>query len=98
MFLIGSFPPYDTAPLVAMSPVAAQPHEPGARSSMMSDGVSHSNLILIIGIAAGLAIILAIATTVICTCTLQRGNTKASEEVGDKDIGMYIHVISLHCG
>lgn len=80
------------APLVATSPIAAHPQEPSARSSMTSAGGSHSNFVLIIGIAVGLSIILAVAMTMICACTLRQGNSKASDEVGDKDTGMYIYV------
>ncbi|XP_031373054.1 proline-rich receptor-like protein kinase PERK15 isoform X2 [Punica granatum] len=79
-------PPLSQAPLVATSPIAARPHQSTAKPSATSDGESHSNLVFIIGIAAGIAIVLSIAMIIICACKFRRGNTKASEEVGDKDI------------
>ncbi|KAK4756533.1 hypothetical protein SAY87_006660 [Trapa incisa] len=79
-------PPISQAPLVATSPITAQPHQPKAISSSTSDGGSHSNLIFIIGIAAGIAIMLAIAMIIICLCTFQKRNVNASEELGDKDL------------
>lgn len=96
MFVVNSLVANDAAPFVATSPIAAQPHQPNARSSSTSYGGSHSNLIFIIGIAAGIAIVLAIAVVIICLCTFRRRNAKASEELGDKDIGTYPYVIN--CG
>lgn len=78
----------NAAPLVAASPIAAKPHQPSAPSSTTSDGGNHANLTFIIGIAAGIAVVLAIAMIVICVCTFRRRHTKTSEELGEKDIGM----------
>lgn len=68
-----------TAPQAAMSPMEVGPHLPSTPAPVASaDKGKHPNLILIVGIVAGILIIAVISMLIIYACASKRGKKKRS--------------------
>nr|GMD60892.1 proline-rich receptor-like protein kinase PERK3 [Ipomoea batatas] len=72
-------PASSQAPLAAMSPMEAGPHLPSTHAPFTpADKGKHPNLILIVGIVAGILIFAVISMLIIYACASKRGEKKRS--------------------
>ncbi|GFZ19298.1 protein kinase superfamily protein [Actinidia rufa] len=80
--------PYTSTPLSATSPAEASPRLPSSATSIVtSNKGKNPNLILIVGIGAGVLIIGIFAVLIICSRSSHQGKTKASIKETAKDCG-----------
>ncbi|KAI4341649.1 hypothetical protein MLD38_026346 [Melastoma candidum] len=72
-------PPRSEVPSIAPAPMAVRPNDQTSTRNNSSNGGKSSNLVLIIGVASGLAVVVVLVILILCVCTFKWGKRKPKE-------------------